>query len=415
MRRGWGWFVGHREDGVVDPDGAVAPPHVVFFAAVSLVFLLDPVGAAWRRRGTTWGAVGLVATALFALAYLWHLLRGRPLAWGATARARPVTAAPASYVRYAALAALAAVTTSALGDSAASTWVFVAVAGLWTFRAWVAVAIAAVLAVAAELLAHRVPGWDRGAGVGLSIVLAVLAVGGGMLASRRTMDLTEVRRENARLAVQDERNRMARDVHDILGHSLTVITVKAELASRLLDIDPVRAKAEVADLERLAREALADVRGAVEGFREISLSGELARARAALASAGIEARLPRLVDTVDPSLRELYAWTIREGVTNVIRHSGARTCTLVADNAGLRLTDDGGGSSFGPAGPAAGHGLAGLAERAHAAGAVLTARRLAPTGFEIRVDVPASPTGTGPATDPPARRPQGRPTPAGAA
>ena len=85
--------------------------------------------------------------------------------------------------------------------------------------------------------------------------------------------------ENARLAVDDERNRFARDLHDILGHSLTVITVKAELANRLLDVDPERARAELADLERLSRDALADVRRAVEGYRDLTLPGELARAR----------------------------------------------------------------------------------------------------------------------------------------
>src|SRR5579885_30518 len=161
------------------------------------------------------------------------------------------------------------------------------------------------------------------------------AVTGGMLAAQRQRALGEAREENARLAIQEERHRMARDVHDILGHSLTVITVKAELASRLLDVSPERARAEVADVERLARDALADVRQAVAGFREISLPAELARARATLAAAGIEADLPSAADAVGSPLREVCAWTLREGVTNVVRHSGATTCRVVLRSNGI--------------------------------------------------------------------------------
>ena len=114
-----------------------------------------------------------------------------------------------------------------------------------------------------------------------------------------------------------------------------MITVKAELAQRLLDVDPERARAEVADLERLSRDALSDVRRAVEGYRELTLPGELARARTALAAAEIDADLPNSTDEVPSEQRELFAWTVREGVTNVIRHSGAQRCTV-------RLTSDAG-------------------------------------------------------------------------
>ena len=108
----------------------------------------------------------------------------------------------------------------------------------------------------------------------------------------RNVDLLRAHEENAHLAVENERTRFARDLHDILGHSLTVITVKAELAGRLLDVDTERARAEITDLERLSRDALADVRRAVEGYRDLTLPGELARARTALAAAEIEAVVP---------------------------------------------------------------------------------------------------------------------------
>src|SRR5690349_13644624 len=199
----------------------------------------------------------------------------------------------------------------------------------------------------------------------MSMVLAMAAVTGGMIAAQRQRALAEAREENARLAIQEERNRMARDVHDILGHSLTVITVKAELAARLMDVSPERAKAEVADLERLARDALSDVRQAVAGFRDLSLPAELARARSSLAAAGIEADLPTATDAVPTELREVCAWTLREGVTNVIRHSGATLCSVTLDETGICVRDDG----TGPVPGTPGTGLLGLTERAEAAGA----------------------------------------------
>ena len=122
-----------------------------------------------------------------------------------------------------------------------------------------------------------------------------------------------------------------------------MITVKAELASRLLDVDPDRARAELADLERLSRDALADVRRAVEGYRDLTLPGELARARVALQAADIEADLPNSTDEVPSELRELFAWTVREGVTNVIRHSGARAARCGWPPTASRSRDDGTG------------------------------------------------------------------------
>ncbi|MEZ5097506.1 MAG: histidine kinase [Nocardioides sp.] len=129
----------------------------------------------------------------------------------------------------------------------------------------------------------------------------------------RNQQLVYARQELAQRAVTEERSRFSRDLHDILGHTLTVVTVKAELAGRLLELDPERARAELADVERLSRDALADVRRAVGGYREPSLAAELVRAREALGSAGIADDLPTSVDDVPAELRELFAWTIREG------------------------------------------------------------------------------------------------------
>ena len=106
---------------------------------------------------------------------------------------------------------------------------------------------------------------------------------------QRNVELAQAQRTIAELAVKAERSRFARDLHDILGHSLTVLTVKAELAGRLVALDPERAEREIGEVEALARQALADVRAAVAGYREVSLPGELASARAALEAAGIVA------------------------------------------------------------------------------------------------------------------------------
>ena len=314
----------------------------LFFAGAWLVFLLDPLVAAWRQRGSWQGDVGVVVTLAFSVTYLWHFARSRPQIWRRRVDdERPAEPTRNRVVRFLLLVALAGVLPLLIGQTGTNAWVFVAVSALFTFRLPVAYGIGAGLAGSYELLAFNVDGWRRDAGLVLSIVLAMVAVTMGILANRRQQELGAARRENARLAVEEERGRVARDLHDILGHSLTVITVKAELAGRLIDLDPARAKAEVESLEALSREALADVRRAVEGFREISLAGELVTARNALRAAAIEPDLPTAVDEVPGDLRELFAWVVREGVTNVVRHSRARHCTITVSPDRISVRDDG--------------------------------------------------------------------------
>jgi two-component system sensor histidine kinase DesK len=191
----------------------------------------------------------------------------------------------------------------------------------------------------------------------------------------------------AALAVADERSRIAGDLHDILGHSLTVVAVKAELAQRLLDVDIERARAELRDLEALSRDALADVRATAMGMRGISLPGEIAAAKAALAAANVEARLPGAADDVPTRNRELFAWTIREAVTNIVRHSRARHAEVRLSPHSVEIVDDGSGAvaAMNP-----GQGLAGLRRRADELGARLTAgQRGDRPGFRVRVEVPS--------------------------
>jgi two-component system sensor histidine kinase DesK len=268
---------------------------------------------------------------------------------------------------------------ASLGVTGLASTVYIAVASMMLLRLWWALLVVAVL-FAGSLGLSLVAGWGTQLGLAFAIAAASLAVFGMRTVMSRNVELVVAEQENARLAVDSERNRFARDLHDILGHSLTVITVKAELAQRLIDVDPDRARTELADLERLSRDALADVRRAVTGYRELTLPGELARARAALCAAEIEPMLPQSTEDVPSDLRELFAWTVREGVTNVIRHSGARRCEIVLTPTSAEIRDDG----RGPGGWVDGSGLTGLRERAAAARAAVVTRTLEP-GFSLQV------------------------------
>jgi two-component system sensor histidine kinase DesK len=239
------------------------------------------------------------------------------------------------------------------------------------------------LAALGVVLPMIVPGWTSPGDLLPSLLLACFAAFGIGMVIERNAQLAQAREQLVDLAVSRERERVARDVHDILGHSLTVITVKAELAGRLLEAVPgtERARSELADAERLAREALADVRATVSGLREISLTGELVSARRALEAAGIAADLPTAVDVVPARHRELFAWALREGVTNVVRHSGASRCGVRLTADCVEVRDDG----RGPGADGGGSGLAGLRTRAAAAGARLETERPPEGGFLLRV------------------------------
>ena len=192
------------------------------------------------------------------------------------------------------------------------------------------------------------------------------------------------RAAQADLALAAERDRVARDVHDVLGHSLTVVTVKAELAGRLIDTDPARARDELDQIQALSRVALAEIRATVSGLRVASLADELAAADSALTDAGIRAELPDALDVVDPRHRVILAWVLREAVTNVVRHSGATRCVVELDTDRMRVTDDGQGTKV----HKEGNGLRGIRERVCAAGGTLTLTT-GPTGgtvLEVTLD-----------------------------
>jgi two-component system sensor histidine kinase DesK len=266
--------------------------------------------------------------------------------------------------------------------------VYIAASAIMVLPPRAAVPVVALIAAQPLLLPLLVPAWQHENGLFFSIVLAAIAMFGVTRMIDHNMRLTAANREIARLAVAEERARTARDLHDILGHSLTVITIKAELAGRLLQVAPERAEAEVNDMEKLARQALADIRRTVGAYREVCLEEELASARSALSAAGIEARLPQSVADVPEPRGTLFGWAVREGVTNVVRHSGATRCVITVRPDQVEIADNGRGPLAGGA-TTGGSGLRGLRERAEAHGAQLSVGRGDDSGFVLRVSVPA--------------------------
>lgn len=262
--------------------------------------------------------------------------------------------------------------------------VFLTIALAFALPWWATVGPIAVLGAILFLLPKAIPSWTEAA----SAWIALLGAGGGCIFGRYIMEQRRVARileqRAHELEINDERNRMARDMHDILGHSLTVITLKSELAARLVDAAPDRARAELTEVQSLARSALADVRSTVNNYRELSLTGELARAANTLLSANVRADLPPTVDGVDPELRELFAWAVREGVTNVVRHARASHCRVTLSATSIEIADDGVG--LGPPGAAAdGHGLEGLRRRCQDNGADLALESPPGGGAVLRV------------------------------
>ncbi|MYW68972.1 sensor histidine kinase [Streptomyces sp. SID8379] len=215
---------------------------------------------------------------------------------------------------------------------------------------------------------------------------------------RTTRELREARAQVAQLAANEERLRLARDLHDLLGHSLSLITLKSELAGRMLPDHPEKAAGQVADIEQVSRQALVDVREAVTGYRRPRLTAELAGAQAALKAAGIEATMPSAVPELPETQESALAWSLREAVTNVVRHSGARRCsvdvtrreTLEGPVVELTVEDDGAG----PSGASPGNGLTGLAERLAAVGGTLDTGTAGGHGFRLVARVPAVSVGS---------------------
>jgi two-component system sensor histidine kinase DesK len=349
-----------------------------FFAGIFLVYLVYALVDLWQHHSIAQRVLGLVLIALFSFEYVVVVPRG---AFGGPVkyRVRAIAGMVLIVVLYA----------WACGGGAAAFAPYLAVTLVvllpWRF----AVPGAVALAVAATWLPQYVSSFDvRGLqwGVGAGTLFATLAVSVMCMFAGTQHQLNMAQDEIELLATEQERLRIARDLHDLLGHALTTVTLKAELASRLVERDPVRAAAEMNEVAELSRQSLADVRETVAGYREVSLVRELATAREVLQAAGIEAEMPAAAEDVPGDLRELFGWVVREGVTNAVRHSRAHHVSVRFEHRAIEVVNDG-ADDVGPSRP--GHGLTGLTERAEAMGGAVRAGREGTAGFRLRVEVPA--------------------------
>ncbi|HTZ30630.1 MAG TPA: sensor histidine kinase [Streptosporangiaceae bacterium] len=251
--------------------------------------------------------------------------------------------------------------------------------------------LVAAFSLAALIVPVLIPSWHVSIGASfddvtpVAIPIVAIVMFAVLQVLRGNQALAEARAELAQLAAENERIRIARDLHDLLGHSLTTITVKAGLARRLGAADPARAVSQIAEVEELCRQALADVRSAVSGYHDVTLAGELARGRELLRASGIAADLPTATDVVDPAHSELFGWTVREGLTNVVRHARARSCAIRLSRSAIEIVDDGVGEVAPAGGAISGNGLSGLRERVSAAGGQVDAGPLQAGGWQLRV------------------------------
>ena len=252
-------------------------------------------------------------------------------------------------------------------------------------RGVLAVVLLSVLAGAIELA--RGESVTTSTGQLLNDLLVGIAAVAGRLLVEANQKLSQAREQIARLAVGEERLRFARDLHDLIGHSLSVIALKSELAGRLIKSSPGLAGHEVEDIEKVARDALREVREAVAGYRQPTLAAELAGAHEALMAAGIEFHVDQEHAPLTPAVEAVLAWTVREGVTNVMRHSQAKRCAIrISSRDGhitVEVVDNGRGGTL-----EAGSGLRGLRERVLERGGTLTAEPLPHEGFRLRVTLP---------------------------
>jgi len=358
---------------VVDP--AVRSWKQLIFPSVFLVYLAQTAGGVFKHSAGLGVVVGLLLLLVFCLTYIASMVvgrnqRGASIFWSLYLAMLAETALELGYAHSDAFVMLVYVAV-------------MTVASLW-YRGIPIVAGYAALSVLLPMWIWGEPANFSTAG---AIAIIALAMFGFFAVLRSHAELTAARTEVARLATENERARIARDLHDLLGHSLTTITVKAQLAHRLSATDPDRAASEIAEVETLTRRTLADVRAAVSGYREVTLGNELAAAREVLRAAGITADLPGAIDAVSAEDDELFAWVVREGVTNVVRHSRARRCAVVLGPRSIEISDDGQG---GPA-ECAGNGLYGLRERVAAAGGVLVSGPVERSrGWRLRVEIGAT-------------------------
>lgn len=344
----------------------------VLYPSIWLVFLVFPITALLASdHGTAGKTLGLLGLAVFAAVYVASWWHPRPVG---TLGPRATTG-----LWLVALVACQLLLVPLFGGAVLSTAPFLSAVLIFRLarrEALIGVGILAVIVFGLLVLVWpQHLEWAVPAFAMSTLLMGVI---------RLVIDREDSTRAVAeQLQLSQQREAIGRDVHDLLGHSLTVITLKTELARRLLDHDPQRAATELDDVLRLSREASAEVRLAVGRLHSPEWPAQIASARTALDAAQITAELPA-PESVPASQQTLLAWCLREAVTNVVRHSGASHCTVQAEPGLLVVEDDGAGL---PSERGNGNGLRGLTERVRQAGGQL---RLGPSQSAISVDRPGT-------------------------
>ncbi|MBW9207350.1 sensor histidine kinase [Mumia sp. zg.B53] len=350
----------------------------------------------WGCQARRYAAV-LVWVPLLAGVPLFALHGGSAQVLGQIAILSTVAAASVATVltgRVAALVVLgvATVVASTQGEGWMTPWTLLAITAPVVLRGWpLAVTVVAAAAGSATAM-WRVDDVGETFWIG---VAGVLLAGGATTAYLRLLEanaaLRCTRAELARVAVAEERERFSRDLHDLLGHTLSVMVVKAQAVRRLAERDPAAAAVHAADIERIGRDALVDVRRAVDAMRAPRLSEELEGARHALYAAGIRSEVVPFGGELPEPVDETLAWVVREGATNVIRHSGATQATFaltgVDGEVELTVADDGVGGPLEVS--RRDGGLEGLRRRVAAVGGLLTYEP-ADEGFRLVARVPVT-------------------------
>ncbi len=370
-----------------------------------LLCLLFPLISLVREPLAGWHlALGLLSLLFFAASYTW-------LTWPHPANPRRPTRMRSRLSLLLLVVLCLQVTAFSLLDGPAWLWLFIDVSALAGVllpmrTAGVVVVLLTVLPLAMTVVTHRgVAGIDWWWLIALMLLVRGLGLDmiGVVRMGRAIRELQAARRELARLAVIEERERLSRDLHDLLGQALSMIALKSELARQLVTEDPGRCARELSEIESVARQTLREVREAVAGYRQPDLRSELEGARQLLSAAGIEGEIDTIQEILPPAIDAALAWTVREGVTNVIRHSSAQRCRIHLTHEhgmiGAEVLSDGGRREHVEGLARPGLGLAGLRERVSVLGGHIEAGPLTLSGkehFRLCVELPLSADGQAP-------------------
>jgi len=350
---------------------------LLFFLTIVVDLFYLPIGRSERI-----GSVAAVLGFMVVWAWFWLRVAGR-------GNRTASTLAVGLLILIVALLALASPVNTGLSMA-----VFIGIVAAAAFRWKSALVLIVGLALGGLLIdAVKGPHWATTINLALNVVIIGAAAVGIRQGIASHLQLQAAREEIARLAVAEERLRFARDLHDLLGQSLAMIVLKSEVVARRLPPEAGELRDEILEVVDAARKALDEVREAVAGYRLPKLEEELATAQSALRTAGIASSYENLAGRLTPSEEAVLGWAVREAVTNVIRHSGARRCRIElhreAASVHLEVVDDGrGGSAMIP-----GSGLRGIRERAEAMGGDAEAGATR-EGFHTRVRLPANPLAT---------------------